>query len=300
MLRRRVLYAAIPLIAVVGLLVWWRFFQPRPGEEPYSRLRYVGSLVGSGAGELNGPLDVTADRQGRIYVADAGSNSLKVFNQKGRLLVSLGGEGRFVYPNAVAVGPDGHVFVGEFRAKRIQVLDRAQQKALVIDEKVAGEPLEPLDLAVGEDGRIYVADRRGAVLILGADGKIRRKVQKVEAKPSDLSFPNGIAVDAAGNILVADSGHRRLLLLNPEGKVIRQFSHAELNYPRGVGFAAGGRMVVADTLGNQVVLLGPEFQVLDAEGALGGTIFPNGLAVRDNMAYVADRANNRVLVFRLE
>lgn len=291
---------AIPLIAVVGLLVWWRFFQPRPSEEPYSRLQYVGSLVGPTANELNSPLDVAVDRQGRIYVADAGNNSLKVFNRKGALVASLGGEGRFVYPNAVAVGPDGRVFVGEFRAKRIQVLDRAHRQTLVIDEKVAGEPLEPLDLAVGEDGRIYVADRRGAVLILGADGKIRRKVQKVEAKPSDLSFPNGIAVNAAGNILVADSGHRRLLLLGPDGKLAREFTHAKLNYPRGVGFAAGGRMLAADTLGNRVILLGPDFQVLYAKGAVGGTIFPNGLAVHDNLVYAADRANNRVLIFRLE
>jgi len=296
---------ALVVAVAIGLLLW-----ARPLNVPdnnASRRGLLGTVVqiiaGPAGGELRTPLDVAVGPDGRIYVADAGSNQVKVFSGEGEPVGLLGEPDHgFVYPNTVAVAPNGQIYVGEFQKQRVQVFAPDGSYVQTIGAGVAGQPLEPLDLAFDDRGNLYIADRRGMIVVLDGEGKLLRKIDRVGASPANLAFPNGIAVDAGGRILLADSGHRRVLLLEAGGNLIASYSGPELNYPRGVGFAGGKRMVVADTFGSQVLLLDGGFGLLKAMRLdnRAGAGLPNGLWVQGERVYVADRLGNRIVVLKVE
>lgn len=251
---------------------------------------------------LNLPLDVAVAPDGRIFVADAGNNAVQTFYPWGRPR-GLFGKGKidFVYPNTVAIDQDGQLYVGEFNAGRIRVFSPKGKLKLTINRQTAGVSLQPLDLAVGSDGWIYVADRQGAVLILDKNGRLLRQIRLVPADPQTLSFPNGIAVDDKGRFLVADSGNHRLLLFAPDGKLLRVIQHGILTHPRGCAFWGEKYVIVADPFAGGVLVLDYKGRLIknlraESEPGLAG-IVPNGLTVSEDRIFATDRAHNVVIVF---
>lgn len=307
MIKLRYLFAAgITVGTVIALIAGILFFSNRTSEslaqpEVDTGVVLIGELAVPAGFGFNSPLGVAVDIDGNIYVADGGSHEIKVFSPQGELVYVLGGADYFNYPNAVAAGPGNLLYVGEFREKRIQVIDTEQREIVaVIDEETLGEPVEPLSLAVAFNGLLYVGDRQGAVLVITPEGELLRSIREVDTEPGQLSFPNGVAVDFYGNILVADSGNSRLLLLDEDGTIIREFSGNALHQPRGVSFIGNDAMVVADLFASHIVLFDMEFNALTVVTESGGyKMIPNGIALSGTNLYVADRGGRRVLIFRV-
>jgi len=296
-----IVFLTITLI-IVGWWLYRIYFAPKKIALTKENLPdgVVQVLGGTPAKPLNLPLDVSVAPNGRIFVADAGNNAVQTFYPWGQPQGLFGKKIEFVYPNTVAADENGYLYVGEFNAGRIRVFTPKGTPKLTIDRQTAGVPLEPLDLAVA-NGRLYVADRRGAVYVLNEKGKLLYRINRVPAEPHRLSFPNGIAVDADGRFLVADSGNRRLLLFAPEGKFLQVIENSLLLHPRGTAFWGKNCLVVADPIAGQVVVLdnnGRLIKCLRAEEEEGlRQIVPNGLAVYGDRLYVTDRAHNVVIVF---
>jgi len=89
---------------------------------------------------------------------------------------------------------------------------------------------------------------------------------------SSLSNPRGIAVDGAGNLYIADTGHNRVRKLFPSGAITTIAGYdglccysgdgglaatARLNQPAGLTFDAAGNLYIADTGNNAIRLLRP-------------------------------------------
>lgn len=82
-----------------------------------------GKVIRTWGGEGAGPgqfrfadgSKIAVDENGLLYVADSGNGRVQVFTGSGRFLRQMGGfggqAGQFVYPTAIAVGPDGSVYV---------------------------------------------------------------------------------------------------------------------------------------------------------------------------------------------
>ena len=143
--------------------------------------------------------------------------------------------------------------------------------------------------------------------MFGRDGTLLRTV----GEKGQFLFPNGLAVDAQGNMFVSDGNNGRLLIFDPTGRQIsvipRGVANGELGMPRGVTLDDSNRLYVADTTGMAVQVYAvdqttakPKYVgTVGAEGVGDGQFqFPNGIAV-DTRArlYVADTANNRVQVW---
>ena len=68
---------------------------------------------------------VATDRQGHVYVVDALFNALQIFDEGGRLLLSLGTLGRergeFWLPTGIFVGEDDSIYVADSYNQRVQV-----------------------------------------------------------------------------------------------------------------------------------------------------------------------------------
>ena len=121
----------------------------------------------------------------------------------------------------------------------------------------AGQFSGPQGLAVGGDGRVYVADQgNNRLVVLSFDGRDFAYLDGFEA---GLSAPTGLAVDAAGHIVVADTGNNRIVVLDPSGNLLAEFTEPNDGYtgplsaPCGVAVDPNGDIVVADT-GNQRVV----------------------------------------------
>src|SRR6266542_5923179 len=91
---------------------------------------------------------------------------------------------------------------------------------------------QPLDLAVGPDGNLYVTDGAGqTITVVSPGGKVVRRWGKAGTRPGELSFQvdvtgnlhASIAVGGDGKVYVSDSGNQRVEVFSPTGAFVRQF-----------------------------------------------------------------------------
>ena len=116
---------------------------------------------GYSLGQFYQPSSVAAGPDGRIAVADTGNHRVQVFHPNGTFALAFGsygsGEGEFSSPHAVAVAPDGRIAVAE-GIGRIQVFHPNGTFAHAFGSYGGAEFGSQLDISVGPDGRIVVAD----------------------------------------------------------------------------------------------------------------------------------------------
>ncbi len=210
------------------------------------------------------------------------------------------------YPSGITFGPDGTLYIADYGNGRIRAVSSAGiittiagnggQGAWVPDGTPALEAsLNPTAMAFGPDALMYVADDQ-EVLRLEPDRTFTRVLGENTnddaglsgiggpARSASADGANGVAIDTFGNIYVAGSNTKAILMIDPRGIV---HFLGEL-YPRGPGglvTAPDGSVVAMDVLA--VVGLSPQgfktlvsFPTTDKVSYLGITGFsPNGIAL---------------------
>ena len=73
----------------------------------------------------------------------------------------------------------------------------------------------------------------------------------VNTQGNTLNVPNGVAVDAAGDVFIADSGNHRIVEIAANGTATT--TGAGLNYPQGLAVDGAGDLFIADNNMNEVV-----------------------------------------------
>jgi DNA-binding beta-propeller fold protein YncE len=215
-------------------------------------------------------------------------------------------------PVYLAVDPlTSEVYVSDRLAGTIYIYDRdgAYQRELTLAVPRPG--WQPLGLAFDKAGHLYVTDLSGPyqkVLVIDRTAQVVRTL----GESDKLSFPNGVAVDGAGNVFVTDSNNGRLLMFDTEGTVRGQIGRGagqgNLGLPRGLAVDGSGRVFVADTTGQGVFIYrapSGDSRRLDFLGFVGGVgvadaefQYPNSVAIdARGRIYVADTFNNRVQIW---
>jgi sugar lactone lactonase YvrE len=185
---------------------------------------------------------------------------------------------------------------------------------------------DPFGIAVGADGTIYVADAGSAHRIrrISRDGRVSTVAGAVAGYLDGPSYaarfnsPSGLAIDAAGNLYVADTGNNAIRRMAPDGTVTTvagdgtpgfqdgPSKDARFNGPIGVAVDRSGRVLVADTYNDRIRAIAPDGTVTTVAGsgtpgasdgpgpsALFDT--PSGVAVDETgTIYVADTGNGTV------
>jgi len=140
-----------------------------------------------------------------------------------------------------------------------------------------------------------------------AKDRARKKEAAPEAPPLVLNHPQGIGYDAAGQLLVADTGNHRVLVFSPDLTLVRTIGSegdgpGQFRSPTDVAVDGEGRIVVVDS-GNRRV------QVFTAEGSPVLTFgkageaddefrAPTKVTVDENGHFlVTDTGGNRLQVF---
>lgn len=171
--------------------------------------------TGSGPGQFLDVAGVAVDGAGRIFAADNGTHRVQAFAPDGTFLAEFGaggsGPGEFGTLRGLGADDAGRVFVCDAGNNRVAVLgfDGALFSWLGALEDVAG----PNDVAVGTGGVIYVSNSFSWQIRAYSSTLTYMRSFNEAAAPhaGPLLNPTGMAVDAAGNLVVCDTGNRRVV-----------------------------------------------------------------------------------------
>lgn len=271
--------------------------------------RIVDTLTGKQTDHFVRPTGVAEDG-GRLYVADPGAPALWIIDtpQNRMTRVDRVGDAQLVSPVAVALGPEGTVFVADTVLKRVFRLDRTGNP---LEVAAADELARPAGLAYDADRReLYVADSAAhRIAVFGPGGKLVRAFGKSGTGDGEFNAPTHAALDHARELLVTDALNYRVEAFDRSGRFLWKFGRqgdgsGDFAAPKGVASDSAGHIYVVDALFDTV-------QVFDSNGVLlfsfgeRGTLegqfwLPGGIFIstRDEI-YVADAYNRRIQVFRV-
>ena len=125
-----------------------------------------------------------------------------------------------------------------------------------------------------------------------------------------LDSPSGIAFDLKGNLLVVDTGNNRVQKFSTDGKfietIISEDEDNSLNMPWGIAVNHNGEIIISDWRNNRICLFDNKGKFIKSFGEIAKSLEgdmlqldgPAGLSIDDDGdIYVADRNNNRVVVY---
>ena len=197
--------------------------------------------------ELCAPEDVTVDSAGNIYIADSCNNRIRKVTVSTGIITTVAGDGKGGYsgdggqatsaelsdPIGVGLDTANNIYIGDFSNNRI----RKVTVSTGIITTVAGDgkggysgdggPATSAELdfpggvEVDPAGNIYIADYgnsrirkvtalTGFISTVGGDGTAGYSGDGGAATAAELNIPPALALDAVGNIYVADRGNNRI------------------------------------------------------------------------------------------
>jgi trimeric autotransporter adhesin len=258
---------------------------------------------------LNYPRGITADTSGNIYIADTYNNRIRMVTKSTGIISTVAGTGSYSYsgdggqatsatlynPRTVATDETGNIYIADSANSRIRMVT----KSTGIISTVAG---------TGSSG-------------YSGDGG--------QATSAVLNYPYGVAVDASGNIYIADTYNHRIRMVTKSTGIIStvagtgssgysgdggQATSAALYYPCGVAVGASGNIYIADTDSYRIRMVTKSTGIISTVAGTGsyGSSGDGGQATSaalynargvtidaSGTIYVADAGNNRIRMFSL-
>ncbi len=250
--------------------------------------------------QLHSPGSLAMDGWGNLHVADTENHRIRRIDRSGTITTIAGtgeeghgGDGgpateaRLKHPAGVAVDGAGNLYIADRSNHRIRRVDRSGTISTMAGTgergfggdggpAVAAQLNFPAAVAVDSSGNLYVADdwnnrirrvdRSGTITTIAGTGRRGFGGDGGAAVAARLHHPNGVAVDGAGNLYIADSDNHRIRRINSSGTITtiagtgeRGFNgddgsaaSAQLSYPTGMAIDSAGNLVFADTGNNRI------------------------------------------------
>ena len=175
----------------------------------------------------------------------------------------------------------------------------------------------PVDMAFGKDGMIYVLNRAGPevssrlpykrVSMCTVDERYLGEFSSGGVEDGQMMWPSSIATDRDGNVYVSDEALQRVTIFDSRGRYLDKWgakgrADGEFNRPSGIAFDADDNLLVTDSLNCRVQRYTREGRFLESWGrpgrADGEFNLPWGIHVDSGgHVLVADWRNDRVQRF---
>lgn len=248
----------------------------------------TGGFSGDGgsaaSAQLHYPAGVTVDSTGNLFIADTANQRIRKVTPGGIITTVAGtgggggGDGgpavaaQIIDPGGVAVDGMGNLFIAETGASRIRKVD-----ASGVIRTIAGDQLAfPAAVAADAGGNVYIADsvnnqirlitRAGIIKTIAGNGKSGFAGDGGPATEGEISYPQAISLDNAGNLYIADTGNQRIRKVTPAGLISTvagtgayafsgdggSASAAAITSPYGVAAAGVNSFLISDTFSNRI------------------------------------------------
>jgi sugar lactone lactonase YvrE len=309
--------------------------------------------------ELNNPQGIALDAAGNLYIADQGNQRIRLVTPSG-IISTFAGNGKAGYsgddvpaigtelnnPQGVVVDPSGNVYIADSGNYRIRLVNLAGTITTFAGTGAPGSLgdgspaalatfTSPTSLTLDSKGDLYITDTganvvrmvnpSGTIVHIAGTGSPAFSGDGQLAVSAALNDPQGLALDAAGNLYIADRGNYRVRVVEVGGTITTyagngvfgysgdngQATSAELLSPFGVATDYSGDLYIADQIGvvrmvnstgTITTVAGNASASLPFSGdggpaALAELATPWGIAFDSSTPpnmYVADYKNNRV------
>lgn len=274
-MKRCVLFALLALFASVGYAQ-----EQTPPEIPYRSVpNFLKLPTGMYLGEVSG---VAVNSKGHVFVFSRGNTSGPAYGAAAAQLLEFDSHGDYLreighnlyawsFAHTVKIDAQDNIWVTDKGSDLVIKFDLEGRVAMVFGRKQEASdehtgplahpkpPLPPVDgmfrqvtdVAWDAEGNAYISD-----------GYINSRIAKVDKSgdwlmswgepgngPGQFSTPHSIAVDAQGNVYVADRGNRRIQVFDGNGKFLRQIT---IDVPA----PAGARPAIGNLPANPAALKG--------------------------------------------
>jgi sugar lactone lactonase YvrE len=273
-----------------------------------------GSGDGTGpSARFNGPFGLAVDSSGNLYVGDMGNDTIRKVTPAGAVSTLAGSPGlsgssdgagqgaSFNSPQGTAVDPAGNVYVADTLNQTIRMITPSGIVTTIAGSAGLSGSADgtgasarfyyPTGVAVDAAGDVFVADRdnctirgvtaKGVVATL-AGSAYSYGFSDGTGAAARFGYEQGIAVDAAGNVYVADTNNSTIRKIAPGGVVTTLAgaamvvgssdgtgAAASFRYPGGIATDSAGNVYVADTYNNTVRKITPAGVVTTLAGTAG-------------------------------
>ncbi len=320
-----------------------------------SKAGFSGDGGTGGNAQLSSPIGLAVDSNGNVFIADSGNNRIRKVTIGTGLITTVAGIGTAGFsgdggaavsaqlsgPQGVAVDASGDLFIADTGNNRIRKVTPDGLIATVAGNGVAtfggdGGPalsaqFSATSLAVDTAGDIFIGDSAnyrvrevsvgGTIRTIAGSGFPGNSASGVQASGAEFSVIHQIAVDALGNVYIADTGNSAIReVFSGAGSVQTVAGNgsngffgdnasattAALAFPCGIAVDSSGELFVADTSNYRIRFVNTSGVIgtIAGTGSLsysgdGGAATsarissPAGLAVdRFGNIFEADTANN--------
>jgi sugar lactone lactonase YvrE len=185
---------------------------------------------------LINPVNIFIDENGWKYVADSKAGLVFVFDHDDNLVTMLGQQLK-INPIDVAVR-DAFCYVTDYASNQVVVLNKVTGEEIMRiglrRRPVVGVQLEAelppgefsliSDLALDQQGNIYVTDKAGArITQFDSSGIFRRTIGRLGDNIDEFVRPKGIAIDRQNRIWVVDSATGVAKIYNQQEQLLLFF-----------------------------------------------------------------------------
>ena len=303
------------------------------------------------------PISVAVDASGNVYIAEQFGNRIRKVGTDGVISTVAGGNGGYGfngdggaatstnlnYPSGVAVDAVGNIYIADQNNQRIRKVNSNGIISTVAGNGTQGfsgdggaatsaQLNSPSGVTVDAAGNIYIADQfnnrirkvnsSGVISTVAGNGTQGFSGDGGAATSAQLYSSGGVAVDAAGNIYIADNGNNVIRKVNTNGIIstiagngTQGFSgdggaatSANLSYPTGLEVDASGNIYIAEGSTNRIRKVNSSgiISTIAGNGIIGfsgdggvatsaNLYNPTGVAVDvSGNIYIADENNKRV------
>jgi len=265
----------------------------------------------------NNPWSATVDTIGKLYIADTGNNTIRMVDAVG-VIHTVAGNGTAGFsgdggpataaslngPFAVAVNAAGEIYIADTNNNRVRKVDLkgmittvaggntfgfsgdggpATAATLYAPESIALDSIGNLYIADWGNARVRLVNSAGFISTVAGNGSNGYNGDGQLATAARISA-RCVALDAAGNLYIADEENSRIRKVDSEGMISTvagngafgftgdggPATEASLYSPYAVAVSKSGRIFIADFINNRI-------RVVDSDGVID-TVAGDGIA----------------------